>query len=202
MAEKLTLDQKIQGLADYYEQLDALNPDNMDAAGKRPPTYSSAFSVVDGIRKAQSSLEFDLGCHARVEYGERGFRGVDLRDASPEEIRERAGILTIMTAPPTPEAFFEGAARIEELLGKIVSGEEIRIAEHRYDCWHFDAQSVTVDTSRPLFTSFNGHISGRDMRLQYDRDDSYGREGPTENALRVAIPTMVAKEIVTYPVAA
>lgn len=201
MAEKLTFDQKIQGLADYYEQLGALNPKNMDA-DKKPPTYSSAINVVDGIRKAQASLEFDLGCHARVEYGERGFRATDLRDANAEEIRERAGVLAIMTAPSTPEAFFEGAARIEELLGKIVSGEELRIAEHFYDGWYFDAQSVAVDTSRPLFTSFNGHISGRDMCIQYDRDDIYGMEGPTEYALRVAIPTVVAKEIVTYPVAA
>lgn len=204
MAEQLTLDQKIQGLADYYEKLGSMNPNNM-GTGERPPTYSSATRVVEGIGMAQRSLKFDIGCYARIEYGKRGFDTTDLRAASAEEIKERAGILAIMSAPPIPEAFYETAGRIGDLLGHIVAGDEIAISRHTNGygiC--FQDNTIHVDTNRPIYTIFNSHISGREMYVAYDHpgfdhEVAYNDYRKTEIAFGVSLMAMY-EDIASYPV--
>jgi|SRR3989344_5061150 len=196
MAERLTLDDKINGLAAYYEQLTALDPDNMEK-DKRPPFYWSGITVSDGLRDAKRSLAYDLSCHARVEYGNR-FSKVDLRESDDTQRQERADVLAVMTVPPNPETFYERAEQINEFLGKIVTGEEIAIAEHRWDMFGITANAAQIDTSREIYALFrNGHVSSRILNVQYDTSDTMGERDNL--ALSVSVPAMFNEGVVTYP---
>lgn len=200
MAESLTFDEKIKGLADYYQQLVEIDPKYNSRL--EIPFYSSGHAVSDGLRAARESLKFHVGTHARIEYGNRGFGKKDLRDDSPEEREQRAGVLAMATVPENEDIFFSRTEDIREMIEKVVLGETIAIAEHRYDQFLLREQPpVAVDTNRSIFLTFdNSHVSTRSVSVYYDRPGRWieGVSYETEDALRVLLPSMF-DGVVSYP---
>lgn len=199
MAEQQSFDERMSAFADYYQHLEEIDPD----LNKDLKMGLLCFTGLGRhLREARASVKFAAECTARGEYHSRNFSKKDLRTDTPEERRERAGVLAMVTAPQDPETFQDRAVQIEEMLERIVNGDEIRVAPHRYDGREFrDTQVVSVDIDRPIYLVFdNGHVSGRDVGIYYDRPGQWvdGHYEETERALHVLLPSMF-DGVVTYP---
>ncbi len=187
MSERLTFDQKINGLAEYYEQLLAIDPShNHDV---KPPTYSSSHIIANGLREACESLMFSVGCHARAEWQARGYSHSDLRVDTDEMRTERVGILSMMSVPGSPESFYDRAAQIAALLGKVIAGDLFKATRwHDRNLLVRTEHDFQADPELGLYTEFDSHISHRVLRIDQgnQKGNMFGvREEQPINVLRI-----------------
>jgi hypothetical protein len=198
MAEALSFEAKVQGLVDYYhalEELDPKNPDHSEAANPDFFYYAEGHHASYPLREVKAGVLYDIECHARSEYSHfngRGFNLRDLREDTDELRAERADILAVMTAPVVPEVRQERAERIAGLLADISTGKTVKLAWHgRSLNRHVAPQETTFDVTRAMFGVFtNGHISDRNLTIQYDTPVYFSHSGEQvgEQAMRINIP--------------
>jgi hypothetical protein len=164
-----------------------------------------ARTIAEARHKVQEDIKYNIACHARREYGVRGFGTSDLRQDNPETITSRADILAMMTAPLTPELRQERSARISSVLTAFATGQTIRAARHdRFGKPQGQPTEVAADIGRALFAQFrNGHISSQILTIHYDSSHSIP---PDDNAadprhsklgtpiIDINLPTLVAGE--------
>jgi hypothetical protein len=181
MADRLSFEEKIEGLMGYYQALEAIDPRNPDHSEIANPDFfhfAQGYHASESLRMAREGVLNDMACHARVEYGHYHGRGFDIRNLhedSEEMHLERADVLAVVTSPPTPEVRQERAERIADMLASVVAGETLRVTKYHGRADPQEPQMVAFeqvvafDTTRALFAVFReGHISGRTMTFQYD----------------------------------
>ncbi|MGB4759598.1 MAG: hypothetical protein WBP26_06105 [Candidatus Saccharimonadales bacterium] len=195
MSKELSFDQKIEGLMGYYQALNAIDPDYADHDEVADPGvfYASPVGVSRGLAGARASVLANMGNHARAEYSRKGFGTVDLRGDTPL-LEERADVLAVMTAPLSPEIRVERAGQIADLLGSIARGGTVIKTE--YDSFHGTnkvPQEYTIDPNRALFAVFsNGHISDRNLTIQYDTPHTAPVANPGERIFSFDVPSLFA----------
>lgn len=172
MAEALGFEAKIEGLIEYHralEELDPRNPLHGDIANPDLFYRDEGAGVSRGLEKAKQSVLYSMGCHARFEYGLRGFAAMDLREDTDERRAQRADVLAVMTGPIEATVRQKRAEHIAGLLSAIASGETVSLESyddiyHKYNLPRY----ATADVSRALFAAFrNSDISNRTLTIQY-----------------------------------
>jgi hypothetical protein len=170
-----------------------------------------AFEVVDptsgsssDIVHARQTLFDDLAARARREYVDRGLPQTDLRDESDRQLRERADVLAVMTAPTTPKERQLRTHRIAAVFGVILSGQTLRVIPAGTAGL---SEEVTADPDRALFAVFgdHSHYEGR-LTFQYDKPYSWPTSAdgqPGERLLQIDVPSLfVPRPLMIEPVAA
>lgn len=188
MAE-ISFEQKVQGLQRYYRALTELDPSNPEHGEVANPDffyYGEGYHVSSPLQEVKRGVVFDIECHGRREYGNRGLNKKDLREDTDESRIERADVLAVMTAPLTPEVREQRTERIAGILAAIVSGQTLSLTE--YDNAPVE---VAIDLRRAVFGVFrNGHISDRVLTVQYDRPDTYRSSDYGEEAVAIDVPAL------------
>ena len=198
MSEALSFDQKVEGLVKYYEALEALDPTREvhDTVANPEIFYGGrGTSVGQELYEARKSVIFDIECHGRSEYYKRDFAKLDLREDSVELRAERADVLAVMTGPIREGEREKRAKTIVELLGAIVNGQEIELTSiDAFGRGYDEPVTAKAQTDRPLFAVFrNGHISARDLSIQYDSPITFARneeEQVGEEVMRMILPNL------------
>lgn len=195
MSKELSFDQKIGGLMEYYQELNIIDPYHVDHDLVANPDifYGRPVGVSKALTDARESVLDHMGNHASAEYSRRGFEAVNLRGDTPL-LEERADVLAVMTAPLSPKIRTERAGQIADLLGGIARGGTVIKAE--YDSFHGTnkvRQEYTIDPNRALFAVFsNGHISDRNLTIQYDTPHTAPVANPGERVFSFDVPSLFA----------
>jgi len=201
MSEVLDFEQKVQGLADYYRALEALdprNPQHIEVANPAIFYGSHDFHASQALAKVCSRVLYDIGCHGRVEYGRRGLDKNDLREDTDGQRAERADVLAVMTSPIEAAERAQRAERIAGVLACIASGETLSMtrynrSHHEYE----DPQDFAIDSSRAIFGVFtNGHVSDRTLTIQYDTPVTFAPTDDVkvgEHLMRIDVPALFHK---------
>ncbi|MDB5175495.1 MAG: hypothetical protein JWM81_353 [Candidatus Saccharibacteria bacterium] len=173
MKEALSFEQKVQGLVAYHKVLLDIDPHHKGHIEVANPEFFSklgAPSVSSSLAKARHSVLSYLENHGRQEYDVRGFAAMDLREDTEEIRKQRADVLSVMTAPLDQLTREERGKRISGVLAGIVEGQTLHVSEYdsHQGCYQ-SAQEIAADTSRPLFGLFvSGLITERVLTIQYD----------------------------------
>jgi hypothetical protein len=203
MTEKLSFEDKIQGLIAYHHTLEEVDPnlDNHSEVANPNLFYGRSGSGVRvPLLDARESVRDSIKCHARAQYewndgypGSRHFESKDLRRDTDEERAERADILAMMTAPLTPELRKERADHIAGILAAIVSGKTITLTKYNTFRREYDVpQEFTVDAGRALFGVFrNSHITSRVLNVQYDTPVDWPKEETGESVIALDIESIL-----------
>jgi hypothetical protein len=192
MAEVLGFEERVEGLTRYYEALRSMDPHDPDHSELADPRFfhGTGFEASEGIYNAKAGVLFDMACHARREYGARGYDRLDLWEETPEQRAGRADVLAVMTSPIGAEARADRAARILGFLKSVISGQELEIEAFNADSVCIPAQRISVEGGRSLFAVFrNGHLSSRVLTIQYDTPE----RGPATTGLGVHVGLIAAR---------
>lgn len=207
----LNFEEKVKGLQEYYRAIDEIDPSSADHSDIANPDffyYADGFHASKPLREVREGALFDLACHGLVEYGRRGLAERDIREDTDETRLERADVLSVLTAPATPELREQRAEHIAGLLAGIVSGQSLELRV--YDGFHRryrETEVLDIDLNRALFGVFrNGHVSTRTLTMQYDSPTTFARTDDTqvgEAVVSLDVPTLFREKPTTLePVAA
>lgn len=169
---QVSFEQRVEGLQNYYkalQELDPRDPSHNEVADPAFFYYAGGHHASEPLRQVKAGVIYDIGCHGRVEYSNRGLETMDLREDTDELRAERADVLAVMTAPLTPEDRAYRAERIAGVLANIVSGQAVVLATIGAFRRIESTELVDIDLERELYGVFrNGHVSDRTLTVQYD----------------------------------
>lgn len=200
MAES-SFEQKVQGLQNYYRDLqglDPVDPGHIEAADPDFFFFDEGHSTSQPLQTIMQSVVHDLECHGRKEYDVRDLRAKDLREDTDELRAERADVLAVMTAPLSDEVREQRAERIATVLGDIASGRPFSLDDYggglRAGVHYRKSAKIAIDLNRAVFGMFIiANVYSRVLTVQYDTPVYFyppDEEGLPEAVVHLDVPML------------